>query len=139
MDTLENLLVREKMLVSQMQVIGDLLSGVRVHIAELRSVNKGAGTYNLPSETLSAIFEAGLPKTPKTRESGRASWFGEPDGQTTPFELLVSSVSRRWRHIALQTPRLWTVLVIDNEDIEVCYMRRGVIAQRALDLVDRER
>jgi hypothetical protein len=129
MDTLENLLVQEKMLISQMQAIGDSLSGVRVHIAELRSVNKGAGTYNLPSETLSAIFEAGLGKTLKISERSCASWFGESDGRTTPFELTVSSVSRRWRHVALQTPRLWTVLVIDalglTHDLYDLYLHRS--------------
>jgi hypothetical protein len=113
MDTLQNLLVQEKTLVSQMQAMGDLLSGVRGHIVELRGVNGGAGTYSLPSETLSAIFEAGLPNMPKTRDRSRASRLDQPKERTTPFELLVSSVSRRWRYVALQTPQLWTVLVVD--------------------------
>ena len=112
MDTLQNLLVQEKTLVSQMQAMGDLLSGVRDHIAELKSVNGDAGTYNLPSETLSAIFEAGLSNMPKTKERSRASLLDQPRERTTPFELLVSSVSRRWRYVALQTPQLWTVLVV---------------------------
>jgi hypothetical protein len=112
MDTLDNLLVQEKTLVSKMQDMGELLSGVRVHIAELRCVNRGAATYNLPSETISAIFEAGLSKVPKTR-GGIRLLFGESEEQTTPFELLVSSVSRRWRDVALNTPQLWTVLDID--------------------------
>jgi hypothetical protein len=117
----------------------DLLSGVRVHIAELRSVNRGAGTYNLPSETLSAIFEAGLPETPKTRERGRASWFDQSEERTTPFELLVSSVSRRWRNVALQTPRLWTVLVIDalglTHDLYDLYLHRSKMCPLDITLV----
>ena len=129
MDTLENLLVQEKALTSQIQAMEDVLSGVRVRIADLRSVNRGAGTYNLPSEILSAIFEAGLPEKPKTRARGRVSWFGLSGERTTPFELLVSSVSRRWRNVALQTPRLWTVLVIDalglTHDLYDLYLHRS--------------
>ena len=90
-----------------------LVAGVRVQIAELRSVNRGAGTYNLPSEILSAIFEAGITETPKTEERDRLSWFDSSEQRTTQFELLVSSVSRRWRNVALQTPRLWTDLTSD--------------------------
>jgi hypothetical protein len=113
MGTLENLLVQEKALVSKLQDMGELLSGVRVHIAELRSVNRGAVTYNLPSETISAIFEAGLSKVPKIRARNYASRFDQSEKRTTSFELLVSSVSRRWRYIALNTPQLWTVVAID--------------------------
>jgi len=65
MGALEDLLVQENTPVSQIQAMQDSPSVVRVHIAELRSVNRGAGTYNLPSEILSAIFEAGITETPK--------------------------------------------------------------------------
>jgi hypothetical protein len=129
MGALEDLLVQEKTLVSQIQAMEDTLSGVRVHIAELRSVNKGAGTYNLPSETLSAIFEAGLTETPETRERNLVPWDDQSEQRTIRFELLVSSVSRRWRNVALQTPRLWTVLDIDvlrlTHDLDDLYLHRS--------------
>ena len=68
MGGLEDLLVQENIPISQIQAIEDSLSEVRVHIAELRSVSRGAGTYNLPSEILCAIFKAGITETPETRE-----------------------------------------------------------------------
>jgi hypothetical protein len=79
MRALKDLLVQENALVSQIQAIKDSISGVRVHIAELRSVNRGAGTYNLPSEILSAIFEAGITETPKTRKKHHAPWFDQSE------------------------------------------------------------
>ncbi|KIM82120.1 hypothetical protein PILCRDRAFT_485645 [Piloderma croceum F 1598] len=129
MGALEDLLVQEKALVSRIQAMEDTLSGVHVHVAELRSVNRGAGTYNLPSEILSAIFEAGLTEMLKTGERDLVPWFDQSKERTTRFELLVSSVSRRWRNIALQTPRLWVVLVIDvqglTHDLYDLYLRRS--------------
>jgi hypothetical protein len=126
MGALEDLLFQEKTIVSQIHAMEDTLSGVRVHIAELRSVNRGAGTYNLPSEILSAIFEAGLTET---GERDHRSWFDGSEQPTTQFEILVSSVSRRWRNVALQTPRLWTVLVIDvlglTHDLYDLYLHRS--------------
>jgi len=91
MGGLENLLVQENTPVPQIQAIEDSLSRVHVHIAELRSVNKGAGTYYLLSEILSAIFEAGIMETPETREKELLL-----EKQTTHLELLVSLVSSRW-------------------------------------------
>ena len=124
MGGLEDLLVQENTPVPQIQAIEDSLSGVRVHIAELRSVNKGAGTYYLPSEILSAIFEAGITKTPETREKGSLL-----EKRTTRLELLVSSVSCRWRNVALQTPRLWTDLIVNvlglTHDLYDLYLHRS--------------
>lgn len=99
----------------------DPLSTVRVHVAGIRDLNRDARTYNLPNETLSAIFEAGLIENPFLEDMIRIprmctfeyrAWGSE----SPPFEILVSSVSRRWRSVALQTPRLWTVLNIDVEN-----------------------
>jgi F-box-like len=105
MGVLEDLLVQEKTLVSHIQANEYTLYKIHVHIAELRDINRGAGTYNLPSEILSAIFEEGLIETPES-----LNCFGR---QTMRFELLVSSVLRRWRNVALQTPLLWTDLTIN--------------------------
>ncbi|KAF7970633.1 hypothetical protein HWV62_23575 [Athelia sp. TMB] len=57
-------------------------------------LNSSALTYSIPNEVLSAIFKAGH--------------FENPDEYDTPFELLVSQVSCRWREISLNTPSLWT-------------------------------
>jgi hypothetical protein len=124
MCVLEDLLVQEETLVSQIQASEYTLYRVRVHIAELRNINRGAGTYNLPSEILSAIFEAGITETPETMDR----WL---DQQTMRFELLVSSVSRRWRNVALQTPLLWTDLTINvmqlTHDLYNLYLSRSKI------------
>ncbi|KIM79833.1 hypothetical protein PILCRDRAFT_10010 [Piloderma croceum F 1598] len=83
---------------------------IRVCIAEIRDVNRDAITSNLPDETLAAIFEAGLALT---KQPYVVSWNPPYIERNKPFEILVSSVSRRWRNVALQTPRLWTDIRIN--------------------------
>ena len=93
----------------KLRELDDSLARTRVHIAEMQNINQEALTYNLPSEILSAIFEAGL-------SQGSESYTIYQDKKSTkgkPFEIIVSSVSRRWRYIALQTPRLWTDIHIN--------------------------
>jgi hypothetical protein len=116
MTTLDELLAREAdiqntkaKLSLQMQELDDLLPKVRVCIAEARDVNRHAVTYNIPNETLSAIFEAGLSDLVDPPITALPF---EPS-PTIPFEFHVSAISRRWRNIALSTPRLWTRLHIN--------------------------
>ena len=116
MTTLEQLLAREAdiqntkaKLLLQMQELDDLLPKVRVRVAEIRNVNRHAVTYNIPNETLSAIFEAGLSDLV---DRPITSLPVEPS-PTIPFEFQVSAISRRWRNVALSTPRLWTRLHIN--------------------------
>ena len=125
MATLKNLLAQEAMLASQQAALSSQqaaisiqqhalehsLARVRVHIAEER--NMSAGTYNLPSETLTAIFEAGIDES--SHPTARAKAFLERSEQPLPipFEMRMSAVSRRWRNVALQTPLLWTNLWIN--------------------------
>jgi hypothetical protein len=108
MASLKNLLAQEAAMSSEQQALEHSLAGVGARIAEMRNMN--AVTYNLPSETLSAIFEAGLSET---TPRGRAflERFRQP--LPIPFEMVISAVSRRWRNVALQTPRLWTDLYIN--------------------------
>ena len=108
----KNLLAQEAALSSQQQALEHSPAGVRVHIAEVQNVK--AATYNLPSEILSAIFNsAALDETLFPMPC--AEVFLECSEQPLPilFELLVSAVSRRWRNVALQMPRLWTNLWIN--------------------------
>lgn len=128
MDTLKNLLVQEAKLSSQMQAMGDSLSEVRVRIAEVRNHNRNAGTYNLPTETLSAIFEAEdrrLDHIP----SQHTLLHQREGGPRVPLEIILSSVSRRWRNVALQTPRLWTSINIkvanSTRDLYDLYLHRS--------------
>ena len=125
MTTLKNLWVREAELLSQVQALESSLADVRVHIAEMQGVNRNAITYNLPIETLSAIFEIGLCESPfLATVPTRSGWFEDKwSPLPTPFEIVVSSVSRRWRNVALQTPRLWTRVYIN-------------VAQSAHELLD---
>ena len=96
---------------SQQQALEHPLAGAGACIAEMRNMN--AVTYNLPSETLSDIFEAGLSETSYPTPRGRAflERFRQP--LPVPFEIVISAVSRRWRNVALQTPRLWTDIYIN--------------------------
>src|ERR1700683_1269868 len=115
MTMLKNLLSQEAELLSQVQALESSLADVHVHITEMQGVNRNAITYNLPIETLSTIFEMGLSESPflatKPVRGGlfEDKWSPLP----TPFEIVVSLVSRRWRNIALQTPRLWTRVYIN--------------------------
>jgi hypothetical protein len=130
MATLQELLSQEAELFAQMQTLWKSLAGVRVRIAEMREINRNAVTYNLPSEILSAIFEAGESETPDASRRLSMSIYDERK-PPRPFELLVSTVSRRWRTVALQTPRLWTNLNINisqqTTNLHVLYLRRSKI------------
>ena len=115
MVALKDLLVREGeiqgakvQLATQMEELDDSLARIRICIAEVRNVNQNAGTYSLPSETISAIFEAGRSAVVTPRNA-----WGSGTEVQLPFPMLVSSVSRRWRNIALQTPQLWTSIAVD--------------------------
>ena len=117
MASLDDLLVREveienakAQLLSQVDELNNSLAHIRVCIAEIRDVNRDAITSSLPNETLAAIFEAGLALTKKPYF---VSWHAQRPERSKPFEILVSSVSRRWRNVALRTPQLWTDLRIN--------------------------
>jgi F-box-like len=117
MSSLDDLLNREveienakAQLFSQIDELNNSLAHIRVCIAEIRDVNRDAVTSNLPDETLAAIFEAGLALT---KQPYVVSWNPPYITRNKPFEILVSSVSRRWRNVALQTPRLWTDIRIN--------------------------
>ncbi|KDQ19004.1 hypothetical protein BOTBODRAFT_184803 [Botryobasidium botryosum FD-172 SS1] len=64
-------------------------------------------TYRIPNEILSYILEL----------SGK--------GETTGVDVLnLSHVSRRWRQVALETPRLWTSpLMFPSEFVDICAAR----------------
>jgi F-box-like len=118
MATLKNLLTQEAKLVSQQaalssqqQALEHSLTAVRLRIAQMRNMH--AATYNLLNETLCAIFEAGRSNTscPTPREEAFLDRSTQP--LPIPFEIIVSAVSRRWRNMALQTPRLWTDIYIN--------------------------
>jgi hypothetical protein len=68
MATLDDLLTHEReiqdakaQLALEMERLDDSLARTHIRIAEVQNVNQDAATYNLASETLAAIFEAGPP------------------------------------------------------------------------------
>jgi hypothetical protein len=115
MTTRESLLIREAELLAQLQALESSLADVRVHMAEMDGVNRNAITYNLPVETLSTIFEIGLSDSPFLATKSKRNFYTDDRWSPlpTPFEIVVSSVSRRWRNVALQTPRLWRRIYIN--------------------------
>jgi hypothetical protein len=62
-------------------------------------VNRMVPISSLPDELIAMIFE----------EGHRSSSFQPPD---RPLEIPVSQVTRRWRKVAAQTPRLWRMIRI---------------------------
>jgi hypothetical protein len=157
MATLENLLVLEAELQLQVQALKSSLADARVRIADMRGVNRNAVTYNLPNELLSSIFEIGLSRSPflSTKPTRGGLFEDKWSPLPTPFEIVVSSVSRRWRNVALQTPQLWTQVYInvaqlthDLLDLYLCrskmcllditLSRRKLQWERDYDLAERD-
>src|SRR5882762_2206625 len=97
---LEDLKVQEAQLLSQIQGLHSSLACTRIRMAEIQNINQNDTTYKLPNEILSVIFEAGWSTSSYSETISSIS--SKPH---IPFEVLVSSVSRRWRNVALQTPR----------------------------------
>ncbi|KAF7976982.1 hypothetical protein HWV62_5067 [Athelia sp. TMB] len=67
-------------------------AGTKIRRANI--LNSSAPAYSIPTELLSAIFKVGHSEN--------------SDEYETPFELIVSQVSSRWRETSLNTPSLWT-------------------------------
>ncbi|OBZ65560.1 hypothetical protein A0H81_14409 [Grifola frondosa] len=78
---------------------------------------------SLPTEVLVMIFKAGcrMPHPDPVSDSG--------DPRRIPFPLLVSSVSRYWRDVAINTPSLWTNITIKQTKplgwVPLCLQRSG--------------
>lgn len=99
--------------------LGKLLSELRADFNEITNVN--APIESLPNEVLAMVFQAGciLPCRKAHRPNKR------PD---PPFELLISLVSRRWRNVAISTPKLWTkICVLPRQplDLVMAYLTRS--------------
>ncbi|KAH9926846.1 hypothetical protein B0H21DRAFT_712293 [Amylocystis lapponica] len=90
-------------LIHKVQLIEASLRRIEEKTTELGALI--APVQCLPVEILAMIFHVGC-KMP-LKESGKRS-----PGGALPFPMLIASVSRRWRDIALTTPILWTNLHI---------------------------
>lgn len=67
-------------------------------------VNQLAPVASLPNEVLSEIFE-----TLHALQDGSDEFI--PFAECARAEAVVSHVTRHWRHVALETPRIWTRIV----------------------------
>ena len=84
------------------QIVALTMSRSHIQSQLNRLINDTALISSLPHEILSMIFEA-----------GHALQEAQPSG--SPFELVVSQVSRAWRTVGTQTPRLWANVCISSE------------------------
>jgi hypothetical protein len=91
-----------------------LITPLERDILHKRVQNDLALISSLPNELLSAIFEAGSPSPPS--HPGKL-----------PFEVLVSHVSRHWRHVAINTPRLWTEIAPHRFNMANTYLQRSKV------------
>ncbi|KAF8499382.1 hypothetical protein JB92DRAFT_2981994 [Gautieria morchelliformis] len=107
-EELANLETTRERLISQRKGVDKALAAIHVRISETENINWNARTSNLPSEILSIIFEAGLHAQLTLLKK---QWPQQCD--QWPFEIVVSHVSRRWRNVALKTPRLWSYIFLD--------------------------
>ncbi|KDQ09504.1 hypothetical protein BOTBODRAFT_164638 [Botryobasidium botryosum FD-172 SS1] len=79
------------------------MQGLRNRSTTLIHINR------LPSECISQIFTMGSSPRPMDEEdptSDDPSW----NSPVKPFRLIIPAVCRRWRDIALNTPRLWSTI-----------------------------
>jgi hypothetical protein len=88
--------------VREVERLDMLVAELRAEFNELRAkfneiTNLDTPIASLPTEMLAAIFNVGY-SLPRRRRKKRYQ----------PFELSVSSVSRRWRDVAISTKSLWT-------------------------------
>src|SRR5882762_11161975 len=76
---------------------------------QIRNTRDARCTYNLPTEMLTAIFEAGIDSFPSMDERDGREWeeWEEREERSQPFEMLVSHVCQRWRSVAFRAPQLW--------------------------------
>jgi hypothetical protein len=107
--------------VCEVERLGKLLAELRADFNETTNFN--APIESLPNEVLAMVFQAGciLP----CRKVHRLNKRPEP-----PFELLVSLISRRWRNVAISTPKLWTKICVLSQkplDLVVAYLTRSGI------------
>ncbi|KAG1725818.1 hypothetical protein EDD22DRAFT_961555 [Suillus occidentalis] len=80
------------------------------HISKSINLHKNfvSTLWRLPTEVLSQIFHYCLP------EIGEFQHLKPPSASEAP--MLLTSVCRRWREVAIATPTLWCELAIDCED-----------------------
>src|SRR6202042_1837830 len=64
-----------------------------------RTRNEAAAISSIPNEILADIFEL-------------LFFCAEPKQQELPPEILLSQIIRRWRNVALSTPRLWAKVYV---------------------------
>jgi hypothetical protein len=95
-----NLEQSESQLLLKLDHVRESLADVRVKIAEVKNVNRNVPIYVLPAETLAEVFRAGH------RKSSR--------GRDNMFPVLVSHVSRRFRHIATHQTTLWAYIKVSS-------------------------
>jgi hypothetical protein len=93
----------EAQLVLQLAKVRSELALVRAKVADSTNFNRNAGIYAFPAETQADIFVA----------------FHEDD---TPFPILVSHISRRFRNVAVHEPTLWTEIKMYQSSSSVSWL-----------------
>lgn len=83
------------------------LMGVDTVFGSARS--QCAPIFSIPSEILSTIFKLGQAISREEENEGDPEY---PEGQGVPFELLLTQVSSHFRDIAIDTPVLWSSIVV---------------------------
>ena len=99
-------------------LMGEVSLGGRDSLQSQRDIPHSSGlVQSVPDEVLAEIFQAGR----DSDDSVNIDYSSLPFPH--PFPHLVSSVSRRWRDVALNSPRLWTTIVINCD--QMTYRREG--------------
>ncbi|KAF7976436.1 hypothetical protein HWV62_6865 [Athelia sp. TMB] len=101
-DHLEELATERRLLVRRIEELDAQTKAVQLEFDKLQ--NADAPVSSLPEEILTMVFESGvlLNELPRFR-----------------FAILVSHITRRWRSIALTTPRLWNTIFWDFGSYEL--------------------
>ncbi|KAI6120206.1 hypothetical protein EV401DRAFT_2262764 [Pisolithus croceorrhizus] len=78
-------------------------------------VRESGGVHNLPTELLSYVFELVTHALSQDERNTLARTPFHP--QTIRAPVWLSAVNRRWRHVALSTPSLWTSIFVSVDNI----------------------
>jgi hypothetical protein len=95
-------------------LIGDVSLGGRGSLENQRDIPRSSDLMqSVPDDVLAEIFQAGTSMHRDRIVGPVGIGGGIDDPPVLLFPLLVSSVSRRWRDVALSSPRLWTTIVFN--------------------------
>ncbi|KDQ17408.1 hypothetical protein BOTBODRAFT_144238 [Botryobasidium botryosum FD-172 SS1] len=107
----------------KMEILQLAFNAIKVHTTSVLEAgrvhrNQYVLIYRLPNEVLARIFELTVKKEPSQSFSDIAH-----SGSKSP--MVIASVSKRWREVALNNPRMWSIIDADSPRTASLFMERS--------------